>query len=90
MMDEAQHHAMRTTLTIDEDVAAKLKAEMRRTGKSMKEIVNEYLRRGLNSKRELESVAPFKVRAWNLKLREGLSYKNVGALLGQIEGPIHR
>lgn len=81
---------MRTTLTVDDDLAARLKAEMRRTGKSMKEVVNEYLRRGLNSKRELGSVEPFKVRARHLHLREGLSYENVGDLLEQMEGPSHR
>jgi hypothetical protein len=38
---------MRTTLTLDDDVAAKLKAESRRSGRPFREIVNETLRRGL-------------------------------------------
>jgi hypothetical protein len=38
---------MRTTLTIDEDVAAKLKSEVQKRGLPFKQIVNETLRRGL-------------------------------------------
>ena len=38
---------MRTTLTLDQDVAERLREEMRRTGKNMKVSVNEALRRGL-------------------------------------------
>jgi hypothetical protein len=32
---------MRTTLTLDDDVAAKLKAEARRVGRPFRDIVNE-------------------------------------------------
>ena len=42
---------MRTTLTLDDDVAAKLKAELRRAGRSFRDVVNETLRRGLASQR---------------------------------------
>lgn len=38
---------MRTTLTLDDDVAEKLKAESRRSGQSFKQTVNEALRRSL-------------------------------------------
>ena len=43
------HHdvAMRTTLTLDDDVAKELKAATRHGGRSLKEVVNEALRRGL-------------------------------------------
>lgn len=33
---------MRTTLTLDDDNAAKLRDEMARTGRSLKETVNEW------------------------------------------------
>ena len=81
---------MRTTLTLDDDLVAKLKAEVRRSGKPMKDVVNEYLRRGLNARRQLRTSHPFRVRARKLKLREGLSYENVGDLLEQLEGTSHR
>jgi hypothetical protein len=55
----------------------------------MKEVVNDYLRRGLNVRREVRSTEPFKVRARKLKLREGLSYESVGDLLELVERPSH-
>lgn len=42
---------MRTTLTLDEDVAADLKRLARRRGKPLKEIVNDALRAGLRAQR---------------------------------------
>jgi hypothetical protein len=38
---------VRTTLTLDEDVAAKLKSEARRSGQSLRAIVNEVSAAGL-------------------------------------------
>ena len=80
---------MRTTLTLDQDVARNLRAEMRRSGLSFKETVNDYLRRGLLSRRELKPHQPFVVRARPLGLRAGLSYDSIGDLLEQLEGPVH-
>lgn len=80
---------MRTTLTLDDDVAARLKSEMRRSGASLKQAVNDALRRGLQrSKRE--PLEPFEIRARPLGLRPGLNYDKVGDLLDQIEGPLRR
>ena len=41
--------AMRTTVTIDDDLAAALKRSAQRSGKSFKAIVNEAIRRGLST-----------------------------------------
>jgi len=38
---------MRTTLTLDDDVAAMVERARRQSGKRMKQIVNDALRRGL-------------------------------------------
>ena len=82
---------MRTTLTLDDDVAAKLRAEARRTGRPFKVIVNEYLRLGLTSRREAKTRRPFKVVARDLgELKPGLSLDNIGELLEIAEGPLHR
>jgi len=81
---------MRTTLTLDDDIAAKLQAEMRRSGRSFKEVVNEFLRLGLLSRRELKPAKRFVVRARALAARPGFSYENIGELLEQLEGPAHR
>ena len=81
---------MRTTLTLDDDVAAKLKAEARRAGRPFREVVNEALRRGLATRRGAHAQEQFKVKARNLGLRPGLSLDNVADLIEQVEGPLHR
>jgi plasmid stability protein len=83
---------VRTTLTLDEDIARKLKAEARRTGKPFRTVVNESLRAGLSGReRRAASEPPFVVRARDLgALRPGLSLDNVGDLLEAAEGPRHR
>ena len=82
---------MRTTLTLDEDVAAKLKAESRRSGMPFREIVNETLRRGLASRRAAARQPPFRVVARDLgELRPGLSLDDVAGLIEQVEGALHR
>jgi hypothetical protein len=50
---------MRTTLNIDDDVAAQLAAESRKRGESLSRTANEYLRAGLRSSREAASPAPY-------------------------------
>jgi len=82
---------MRTTLTLDDDVAAKLRAEARRSGKSFREIVNDVIRRGLMSRRRTSPGAPFRVIARDVgNLKPGYSLDNIGDLLEQVEGPLHR
>jgi hypothetical protein len=82
---------MRTTLTLDEDVAAKLKAEARRAGQPLREIVNETLRRGLASRRVAPARQPFRITARDLgDLRPGLSLDDVAGLIEHAEGPLHR
>ena len=81
---------MRTTLTLDDDVAAKLDADARRSGRSFKETVNYYLRLGLNAKKAAKVKKPFKVRARSLGLRPGLNYDDIWGLIEQVEGPDHR
>ncbi len=81
---------MRTTLTLDEDVAANLKAEARRTGRSWKEVVNETLRLGLVARRLLRPSQPFRVQARAWGLRPGLDYDRISELLEQLEGPLSR
>jgi hypothetical protein len=81
---------MRTTLTLDEDVSVKLNEELRKRGGNFKELVNELLRLGLNTRRELGKAKPFKVRARSLGKQTGLDYDNIGQLLEQLEGPTHK
>ena len=82
---------MRTTITLDEDVAARLQTEMRRTGRPFKEVVNEFLRVGLAQRRAVKATDPFKVQPLSMGAPlPGRSYDNIGGLLEEIEGTDHR
>ena len=81
---------MRTTLTLDEDNAAKLRDEMMRTGKSLKETVNACLRRGFESPTEDELEAPFTVEPRAMGARPGFDLDDVGGLLEVLDGAGHR
>ena len=78
-------------MTIDDDVATKLEAEMRRQRSSnFKQILNDVLRRGLLVRRELAASKPFLVRARRMGKKQGLNYDNVGELLEHLEGAEHK
>ena len=82
---------MRTTLTLDDDVAAKLKRESQRAGLPFREIVNETLRRGLERQRASAHRRAFKVTARDLgNLKPGLSLDNTAELIEHVEGSLHR
>lgn len=82
---------MRTTLTLEDDVAARLRAEARRTGRPFKTLVNEALRVGLAEKRRLQPRQRFTIKAHNFGgLQPGVSLDNIGELLERIEGIDHR
>lgn len=83
------HHDVRTTLTVDDDVMRLLKKEMRQTGVSFKAAVNHFLRLGLTNSKP-RGRKPFRVTPRELGLPPGLSYDNVGQLLESIEGATHR
>lgn len=81
---------MRTTLTLDPDVAAKLKSEMRRSGKSFKELVNDLLRDGLLKQQGPKPIPKFEIRSKNMGLRAGLNLDSISQLIEDVEGPFHR
>ena len=92
MMSRGEHRdAMRTTLTLDDDVAARLQAEARKSGRPFKVVVNDYLRAGLAQRRASKAAAPFRVEAMSLGAPlPGKDYDRIGALLEELEGPEHR
>jgi hypothetical protein len=81
---------MRTTLTLDDDVAARLQAEARRTGRPFKSVVNERLRMALAQSAAVQKRKPFKIKPRAMGgPTAGVFYDNVGALLEEIEGARH-
>jgi hypothetical protein len=86
-MPNNYHQDVRTTLTLDDDIAARLAAEARRTGRSFKDTVNDALRGGLDAQSRPQ-VEPFRVHARNLgNLRAGVSLDSVTRLLDDVDGP---
>jgi hypothetical protein len=81
---------VRTTLTLEDDLAAKLRAEAQQSGEPFKQIVNRVLRLGLKTRTQAKALPPFKVRTRDLGLRPGFDFDNIEELLEKIEGPFHR
>jgi hypothetical protein len=79
----------RTTLTLEDDVAAKIDAEARRSGKPVKTVVNEALRAGLEERARLPRL-PFRVRPHALELRPDADIDDVEGLLDRLEGSHRR
>lgn len=81
---------MRTTLTLDDDVSARLLREQRKSRQSFKGLVNEVLRAGLDAR---ETRHPerrsFRTEGFNLgsSLVGGLD--NIEEVLSRIEGEAH-
>ena len=77
---------MRTTLTLDPDVAAKARKGAAKLGKPFKEVINAALRLGLDEILQPPATTPYRTRARPLGLRRGFSYDNIGELLARAEG----
>jgi hypothetical protein len=77
-----------TTVTLDEDVAAKLEGEAERTGVSVAEAANEALRRALTT--EDEKDGPFEIRGPFVRSRPGISFEKIERLLDDVEGPARK
>lgn len=57
---------MRTTLTIDDEIASRLKEIAYRTGKSFKSVVNESLRAGITGSADVPAPKSFRLRPASL------------------------
>ncbi len=73
----------RTTVTLDDDVAAKLDSEVRKTGEPFRAVLNEVLRRGLNPPPVPRK--PFKVRSRNMGTRPDIDFDCISQLLGDLD-----
>lgn len=83
---------MRTTLTIDDDIAALVEQEVRRSGDSFKGTVNRLLRVGLTATANPRAEKRFVVEPIPLGVGDLLDRHNgkVSALLDELEGPYYR
>jgi hypothetical protein len=81
---------MRTTLTLDDDVAARLDRLRKARGLGLKQAVNEALRAGLaRSEQRPPKARPFSQRTYRMKpLLPGMD--DIGNLLARAEGEAWR
>jgi hypothetical protein len=77
---------VRTTLTLDDDIAALLTKEVRKSGRPFRQVVNDTLRAGLVAPQQPVR-KPFKVTPINLGIP---NFEKVEGLLVYLEGPDYR
>jgi hypothetical protein len=81
---------MRTTLSIDDDVAVVLERLRRARNASLKDLVNEALRRGLQDMSAApRKRKPFRTRALNMG-KPLVNFDNVAETLAYLEGEAFR
>jgi hypothetical protein len=77
---------MRTTLTLDDDVTVQLERLRRARNASLKDVVNEALRRGLRDmSAPPKKRQPFRTRAFHMG-KPLINLDNVAKALAQLEG----
>lgn len=77
---------MRTTLTIDDDIAASLKTLARGTGRSFKAVVNDVLRHGLlTGEKPISEREPFRVESAARGFLPGIDPLELNRLLDETE-----
>ena len=83
----ARHHdaSVRTTLTLDDDLAEKLKDLAARQKRSFKEIVNEMLRRGIGAQERSDAPKRFRVATFRSAFRPGVDPMKLNQLSDEIE-----
>ena len=77
---------MRTTLTLDRDVAAKAQKLVSKLKKPFKQVINQALRVGLDEIGAPAPPKPYRTKGHAMGLREGYSLDNVEELLSHLEG----
>jgi hypothetical protein len=74
---------VRTTVTLDEDVEAKLRQVARERGVSFKAALNESVRAGLGG--EGRSARAYRMPSRRMGVRKGVDLDHTGRLLGELE-----
>ena len=75
---------MRTTLTIDDDIAARIDERRRRDGRSLKQIVNELLRDGLRNAERAPATKQYRTKAHDLRMRPGFDAARLNRLVDEL------
>jgi hypothetical protein len=81
---------VRTTLTLDDDLAEKLKKLSQKRKLPFRRVLNEMLRRGLAGQGPHTGTAPFKVETFSSALRSGIDPLKLNQLIDDLEVDVAR
>ena len=76
---------MRTTLTLDPDVAQKLKNRMAEERAPLKKVINDALRRGLAAKPDPKPKEPFRVVPHSFGFKPGIDVNKLNQLVDELD-----
>lgn len=75
----------RTTLTLDEDVAARLDEETHRQRKPFRQVVNEAIRRGLSGSERRRKLPPYRIVIHKTRLQPGIDPLSFNRMADELE-----
>jgi hypothetical protein len=76
---------MRTTLTLDPDVARLVEEAVHRERRSMKQVINDALRQALGPSASSTPRKPYRLTPHESSLRPGLGYTGFNRLTDELE-----
>lgn len=84
---QIMHHDgdMRTTLTLDPDVAERIRQEIHKTGKGLKAVVNDALRLGLSLQEKPAQRPRYKVVPFSSEYVPGVDPNKLNQLADELE-----
>ncbi len=82
--------SIRTTVTLDEDVVARVKRESQSRGASFRDTLNDLLRAALLGAGKPPRRRTLRIKPAHMGHKPGLNYDNIESLLEYGEGERHR
>ena len=80
---------MRTTLTIDDDIAVRIEDRRRCDGQSLKQVINRLLREGLRHDQRPLEARKYRTKTHKLHLRPGFDAARLNRLVDEIATDTH-
>ena len=76
---------MRTTLTLNDELAAMIEAERKKTGMTMKETINQLLEEGLRGSKQRPKPRRFRTKPVRMGLRAGIDSTKLNQLIDELD-----
>ena len=77
--------SMRTTLTIEPDVAMEIERRRRLAGGSLKRVINSLLRKGLRAEAEAPPTKPYRSETFDLHFRPRIDPLKLNQLVDELD-----